>query len=82
MTTAWVPLATTTLGSATASVTFGSIPSGYRDLVLVMESAISSNGQMSFRFNGDTGSNYSIVHMSGISSGALSASATSTGGYF
>ena len=35
MTTAWVPLATTTLTSTDAEIVFSSIPATYRDLVLV-----------------------------------------------
>ena len=55
------PIATQTLGSASASITFSSIPSTYTDLVIVIGSlgmnSAGSAGRM--RFNGDTGSNYS-----------------------
>ena len=71
MTTAWVPLATTTLSSSASSVTFGSIPSGYRDLVCI----INGNGSGTFEvypvFNGDTtAANYPAVLMAGTGSGS------------
>ena len=54
------PIATTTLGSATASVTFSSLGS-YTDIVLVcsVQSASSGDARINIRFNGDTASNYS-----------------------
>lgn len=65
MTAAWTPLATTMLSSAASSVTFGSIPSGYRDLNLVVQGGATSNFQFRVRFNGDTGANYPYVQMYG-----------------
>lgn len=65
MTTAWVPLATTTLSSSAGSVTFGSIPSGYRDLVLVCSGTTSVNANILCHVNNDTASNYSWVYMRG-----------------
>lgn len=60
-------LATITLGSAAATVTFGSIPSGYRDLrlVCVMTSGNGGNGVVAIRYNGDTAANYLNVGMYG-----------------
>jgi len=59
-------LATVTLGSSASSVTFSSIPGTYRDLVIVTDTLASANGLiLGFRFNGDTGSNYSRVWMLG-----------------
>ena len=67
------PIATTTLGSATATVTFSSIPGTYTDLVLVANSKTSYSGSadaMTISFNGDTtGSNYSTTRMGGEGSG-------------
>ena len=68
------PLATTTLGSAAATVTFSSISGSYTDLVLV------SNGKMTggsavnnkITFNSDTASNYSRTYVYGDGSTALS----------
>lgn len=67
MTVTYEKIATNTLGSATASVTFSSIPSTYTDLVL----ASSCLGQSStsfiecVRFNSDTGNNYSNTFAGG-----------------
>ena len=78
-TPAWVPLATTTLSSSASSVTFGSIPSGYRDLVLVVDCIAASAGDsLRPRINGDTGSNYYQVFMYGNGSSATSGSNTSS----
>lgn len=55
------PIATTTLGSASATVDFTSIPSTYTDLVLVFSGSTSSGNLGKLRFNSDTGSNYSCT---------------------
>ena len=66
------PIATTTLGSAQASVSFSSF-SGYTDLVLVCVATTASDDQfLSVQFNGDTGSNYSNTYMTGNGSTATS----------
>ena len=53
-------IATQTLGSAAASVTFSSISGAYTDLVLVVNAGVSST-QLRLQFNSDTGSNYSVT---------------------
>jgi hypothetical protein len=55
-------IATQTLGSAAASVTFSSIPGTYTDLVIVCTPLRVTAGaeELVFQFNSDTGSNYSI----------------------
>ena len=59
MATTYEPIATQTLGSAAAGVTFSSIPQTYTDLVIIGNCGISNAGvTLSLRFNGDTGSNY------------------------
>ena len=69
----YVAIATQTLGSATATVTFNSIPSTYTDLVLVTQSAGSSAGQdFKIQFNSDTATNYSVTLIRGYGSGATS----------
>ena len=61
----YTALANITLGSSAASVTFGSIPSGYRDLRIVFTAATSANSNNIMQFNGDTGTNYSGVWAGG-----------------
>jgi hypothetical protein len=67
-------IATNTLGSAAASVTFSSISGSYTDLVLVVSGAMAS-GSGTFAFwqaNGDTATNYSYTTLHGVSSSAYS----------
>jgi len=71
-------IATTTLGSNTASLDFSSIPSTYTDLVLVIRYAGSLNDQNSrLRFNNDTASNYSRTVILGDGTSATSTRSTS-----
>jgi len=56
-------IATQTLGSAVASVTFSSIPGTYTDLVLVCQPITASDTDGALRINSDTGSNYSITSL-------------------
>ena len=67
-------IATTTLSTATAPVTFSSISGTYTDLVLVVSATWSggSNSSFGFRLNSDTGSNYSITQLYGDGSSASS----------
>jgi hypothetical protein len=74
-TPSYTPLATVTLGSTASSVTFSSIPATYRDLIFVVNGQTTANANITFRINGDTGSNYPSVVMVGGSS-ATSASGT------
>jgi hypothetical protein len=68
----YTPIATNTLGSAQASVTFNSF-SGYTDLVLIMQGKSSnSTDDPQLYFNSDTGSNYSLTALSGNGSTASS----------
>jgi hypothetical protein len=60
------PIATNTLGTATASVTFSSIPQTYTDLILVARPADGLNlGAYVVTFNSDTGTNYSTTRLYG-----------------
>lgn len=61
----------TVSGSSTASYTFSSIPATYTDLVLITNSSQTS-GQIYFRLNGDTGSNYSYTALEGNGTSASS----------
>lgn len=59
-------IATTTLGSDTATYTFSSIPSTYTDLVLIMSvRTVNSAAAIYCQFNGDTGTNYSNTQLLG-----------------
>jgi hypothetical protein len=73
------PIATTTLTSAVPSVTFGSIPQTYTDLILVV--AGESNAvdvSIALVFNSDTATNYSTTGLSGNGSAASSFRETNT----
>jgi hypothetical protein len=72
MTATYEKIATTTVGTDTNSVTFSSIPATYTDLVLVMQIKSSSSDTIRFRFNSDSGSNYSTTRLSGTGSSAVS----------
>jgi hypothetical protein len=74
MTVTYEAIATQTLGSATATVTFSSIPSTFTDLVLVFNGANTATGpnDSSYRINGDTGNNYSRTFIYGDGSNAVS----------
>ena len=67
------PIATTTLGSAAASIAFTSITSAYTDLRLVVTSLANAStiGGM-IQFNSDTGSNYSYTRLTGNGTAASS----------
>ena len=69
----YVALATNTLGSAAASVTFSSISGAYTDLVLVVNAA-SASGTVSskIQFNGDTATSYSDTILYGDGTNAAS----------
>jgi hypothetical protein len=70
-TNTYVALATQTLGSSAASVTFSSIPSGYTDLVLVINPIVTSATTFSMRYNGvSTGTPYSFTDLYGDGSSA------------
>lgn len=74
----YTPLATITLGSSATSITFSSIPATYRDLILVCNWQNSSTGSAGrLQINGDTGSNYFGVWMTGTGTSAVSASESS-----
>lgn len=83
MATALVALATTTLASASATVTFAGIPGGYRDLRIVATLQTTSGPvDIAGRFNSDSGSNYSRVGMYGNGSTAGSFTNTSVAQFY
>jgi hypothetical protein len=74
----YTPIATQTLGSAAASVTFSSISGTYTDLIIVYNGKYASaNGQMGVQINGDTGTNYSNTFLEG--TGTTAGSGRDTG---
>jgi hypothetical protein len=74
----YVALATQTLGSAAASVTFSSISGAYTDLILVFNGTESANQYVAFQVNSDTGSNYSFTRLYGDGTSAYSSRGSST----
>ena len=78
MTATYEKIATNTLGSAAASVTFSSISGAYTDLVLIAQTDQTASSISLIRFNGDTGSNYSNTLISGTGSAAGSGRTTNT----
>jgi hypothetical protein len=59
-------IATNTLNTATASVTFSSIAGTYTDLVLICQTKMpNANEGLSMRFNSDASSNYSYTQLAG-----------------
>ena len=69
------PIATTTLGSAAATITFSSIPATYTDLRIVIpffKETATSQTSVVVQFNSDTGTNYSFTSVSGNGSSASS----------
>lgn len=79
MTVTYTPIASQTLATSAASVTFSSIPQDYRDLVLVVKASVDTADRYSrATFNGDSGSNYSYVKMMGNGSSTFSNAATNT----
>ena len=73
MASTYEKIATTTLGSAAANITFSSITGSYTDLVLIVQGGGSSSGyNFCIRFNSDTGSNYSVTRLRGNGSTASS----------
>ena len=77
---AYEVISTQTLGTATTSVTFSSIPQTYTDLVLIANSAtttVASSEISKVTFNSDTATNYSYTQLTGNGSSVISYRATS-----
>ena len=68
----YTPIATQTLASNTATITFSSIPQTYTDLIIAINSGGSVNLDFDMQFNGDSGSssgtNYSGTGLGGTGS--------------
>jgi hypothetical protein len=76
------PIATTTLSTTTATITFSSIPSTYTDLAIVCGSLkyVTGDDDAFVRFNGDTATNYSWTQLNGSGSSPAGNRGTSTSG--
>jgi hypothetical protein len=74
----YTPIATQTLGSATSSVIFSSIPSTYTDLIISSKGSNSALNNISIRLNSDTGTNYSETLLLGSGSSAISGRGSNT----
>ena len=71
-------IATTTLGSAAATITFSSISAAYTDLVIIAQMKNSgAGGDLLAYFNSDTGTNYSRTILGGNGSTTYSARSSS-----
>jgi len=77
------PIATTTLSTSTATVSFTSISNSYTDLLIIANvKQVASNNSLRFRFNSDSGSNYSSTYVYGNGTSAISGRESSiTSGY-
>jgi hypothetical protein len=76
MTTTYEKIATTTLGSSSATVTFSSITSAYTDLIVILNPTTNAEVNLTCQFNGDTGSNYSFTYFLGAGPGVESGSSS------
>ena len=77
MATTYEKIATTTLGSSAADITFSSISSAYTDLRLVIVGTAATGGSVCYaQFNADTAANYSRTFIRGNGSTASSNRAT------
>ena len=78
----YTPIATQTLGSAAASVTFSSISGAYTDLIMIIDGAVTSSSLLGITavFNSDTATNYSNTNLNG--NGTTASSTRVTNGAF
>lgn len=66
-----------TLGSATNTVTFSSIPATFTDLVIVIQGkCATADANISIRFNSDTATNYSYTFLDGNGTSTFSSRGT------
>lgn len=66
-------------GSTTTTVTFSSITSAYRDILVVVSGTNSVDANLVFRFNSDSGSTYTRIGISGNGSTFSSSLSSLTG---
>lgn len=75
---AYDSIATTTVSSPVSSITFSSIPSTYTHLQIRLTGASSTNQDVFFQLNGDTGNNYTRHYLYGSGSSAAAGSTVPT----
>jgi len=77
----YTPIATTTLTATAGIITFSSIPSIYTDLILIVQGKFDVAGDLRYRLNNDTSTNYSftILYGTGSSNGSARSSSVSSG---
>jgi len=80
MTATYENIATTTVGTATNTVTFSSISSSFTDLILVADLSRAASGlfAIDLQVNSDTATNYSYLYLQGDGSTASSARANNS----
>ena len=77
MTATYEKIATTTLGSASSSVSFTSISGAYTDLrIIIVTGQTPLNNAISWQYNSDTGTNYSNTALLGNGTSAFSTRAS------
>jgi hypothetical protein len=76
MATTYEKIATTTLGSASANITFGSIPSTYTDLTISITFFTTANGNVLLELNNDSSSLYSYTALRANGSSVVSSRST------
>jgi hypothetical protein len=78
MAVTYEPIASTTLGTASTTITLSSIPSTYTDLKIVLTGRTNAGAgnAVTIQFNSDTATNYSWTYLSGNGSAASSTRGT------
>ena len=72
------PIATTTLSTTAASITFSSITSAYTDLKIILVGTTTLDLNPRIQFNSDTASNYSYRYINGDGATAATSAASSS----
>ena len=80
MATTYEPIATTTLSTTAANITFSSIAATYTDLQIVLTGTVTVANNPKIQFNSDTASNYSYRSINGDGATATTSSASSSNG--
>ena len=71
----YTPIASQTLSASASEILFSNIPQGYTDLIVIVQGRFDSANtirEIGFRFNGDSGTNYSSTRIIGDGSTASS----------